>query len=759
MLDNDNNDFLDLDKYLTAKYLEYSIAVLKDRAIPYLSDGMKPVHRRVLYAMNEMRNFSTEKHKKSARIVGDVIGKYHPHGDQSVYDAMTKMIQDWYMRYPLIDGQGNFGSRDGDRQAAMRYTEARLTKFAEYLLLSEIDMGTTEFRNNYDNTMTEPVDLPAKLNMLLLNGTSGIAVGMATDIPAHNIREVTNATLACIKNRDISVDEIMNELKGPDFATGGHIIASEKEIKDIYSTGRGVIRVRAKWKVEELTKNQWQVVVYEFPPTTNAKKILENIDKVTNPQTKKDKNGKQAPLSPKVLAEKNYLLSLLSEVSDESDKEHSVRLVLHPKSYKQSPEEFMNSLIGRIGLEESVKINFTVVGLDGTPMTKDIKTILNEWIDFRFNVMTKRCQWKLNKIQDRIHIIQGRIIAFLNIDEVIEIIRESEEPKIELMNKFGLSETQAEDILEIRLRQLAKLEKIKLDKELETLQKEEKYLQGLLSSKVKMFNLMEKEIEEATVMFEDERRTLIKEDKIAIKSSADIIQDEPITVIYTTQGWITSRKGHEIDLSTVQLKTDDSILYTQEGRSIEQLVFLGSDGRGYSVKPSDIPSGKVGFVHINTLITTEPNVKLIDMLFANDKKVLLVSNNDGYGYLTNSINLISKNKAGKNFMTLPENDSVVFKPIVLKQDSKYVNIQSTDQRILTFDISELKELDKGKGFQLIKLADGQKIKNINVTDEKGFEIKAKNKIYFIDGDKLKEFISKRALRGKKIENNIELNVQ
>lgn len=756
MIENNNEDYLDINKYLRDKYLEYSIAVLKDRAIPYLSDGLKPVHRRILFAMKEMRNFSTEKHKKSARIVGDVIGKYHPHGDQSVYDAMARQAQPWNMRYPLVDGQGNFGSRDGDRQAAMRYTEARLTPIAEHILLQEIDMGTTKFINNYDNTITEPTDLPSRLNMLLLNGATGIAVGMSTDIPSHNIRELTSATLACMKNKDITVSEIIDHLNGPDYATGGQIIASNSEIKSIYETGRGVIRVRAKWKVEELAKNQWQVIVYEFSPTMNAKKILENIEKITNPPTQKDKNGKPKALSPKVIAEKNYLLSLLGSFGDESDKVDAIRLVLEPKSYKQNPEDFMNALISRIGLEESVKINLTTVGLNGTPKTKNIKEIIEEWISYRFQVMTKRTLWRINKVKSRLHTLEGRMIAFLNIDEVIKIIKDEDNPKTELINRFGLSEIQAEDILEIKLRQLANLEKVKIEKELDTLKKEEKQLQSLLDSKTKMFNLMEKEIEESTALFEDSRRTLIKEDKIAIKSSFDIVQDEPVTIIYTTQGWITSRKGFDIDLSSIQLKTNDTILFVQEGRSIEQLAFLGSDGRAYSVKPNDIPTGKVGFVHINTLITMENGGTIIDMLFANDKKMLLVSNNDGYGYLTNSMNLVSKNKAGKNFMTLPEENSIIFKPIVLNIDTKYVHIQSTGQRILSYDINEIKELEKGKGFQLIKLLDGEKVKHVRITDDKGFELRIKNKTYFIENEKLKEFIGKRASRGKKIENNTEL---
>lgn len=755
-MSSDDKDFLELREYLNSRYLEYSVAVAKDRAIPYLSDGLKPVHRRILFAMNEMRNFSTEPYKKSARLVGDVIGKYHPHGDTSVYDAMSRLSQPWNMRYPLVDGQGNFGSRDGDGPAAMRYTEARLTAFAERLLLDELNMGTSDWVKNYDNTIEEPANFPSKLNLLLLNGTSGIAVGLSTDIPAHNIRELTDATLAAIKNQNITNDEIMDILKGPDFATGGQIIASDEEIKKIYSIGRGVIRVRARWKIEEMARNQWQVVVNEFSPTMNAKKIVENIERVINPKTKNDTKGKPKALSQKVIAEKNFLTSVLAHFLDESDKSEAVRLVLTPKNFKQTPEEFMTSIIGMIGLEESVKVNLTTVGLNGSPKTKNIKEILHEWIDYRFNVMTRRCQWRLDKVQSRIHILEGRITAFLNIDEVIRIIREADEPKAELISKLNVSEIQAEDILEIKLRQLANLEKNKIEKEIDNLRKEEKSLQVLLGSKTKMFTLMEKEIQEVTALFEDNRRTLIKEDKVAFKSSNDIVQDEAITVIYTKQGWITSRKGHEVELDTVQLKTDDEIMYVEEGRSVEMVAFLGSDGRGYSVKPNEIPSGKVGFVHINTLISVPQSVSLINMIFANDNKKLLVSNNDGYGYLTSSMNLVSKNKAGKNFMSLPEDDSVVFQPVLLNETSALVSIQTTDLRILTFNLNELKELDKGKGFQLIKLADGQKIKKLVVTSIEGFELKVKNKTYLITADKLAEFMSKRGLRGKKIESNMEL---
>ena len=758
-MDLDNfEDWLDLKSYAEKMYLGYSVSVLKDRAIPYLSDGQKPVQRRILFAMKEMNISAKAPPKKSARVVGDVIGKYHPHGDSSVYEAMVRMSQVWNLRYPLVDGQGNFGSMDGDGAAAMRYTEARLTPFSEHVLLSELNLGTVNFIGNYDNTLTEPDKLPSRLNTLLLNGAMGIAVGMACDIPSHNIRSVTDATIATIKNPKISHEELMDIIKGPDLPNGGQIIDDQETINEIYEKGQGVLKVRAKWKVEKLARNQWQVVVYEMPPHTSARSVLEHIDRITNPPQQKDKNGKSKTLSAKVLQEKNFMNSILNKAVDESDRKNAVRLVLEPKSSKQNPEEFMNALLSRVGLEQSMKVNMTTVGLDGLPKLKGIKDIVSEWVGFRFDTMTKRTQFQLDKVQKRIHILEGRLLALEHIDKVIKIIRESEDPKIELMNKIGVTEVQAEDILEIRLRQLAKMEHVKVEKELLSLQKEEKRLLGLLSSKTKMFNLMVKEMEEDTAMFEDERRTLLKPEKPVVAKSSEAIVNEPITVILTKKGWITQRKGHGIETASIQLKNDDAIQKALEGKSVDLISLIANNGRAYSIKSTDIPSGKGGFAHLNSLINIEGNISIVDSCFADGRK-FLIFNNHGYGFVSNTSSLETKNKAGKHFMTLPKKESVIF-PIqfIDWEEDQIINILTNDDRLLSFyteELKEFKELDKGKGYQLIKLPKGVEIDDYSFSKDE-IKIQEKSKKKTIKGDELNEYLSKRALRGKKVKEGTKL---
>jgi len=755
---NNIDDWLDLKSYAEKMYLGYSVSVLKDRAIPYISDGQKPVQRRILFAMKELNITAKSAPKKSARVVGDVIGKYHPHGDSSVYEAMVRMSQVWNLRYPLVDGQGNFGSMDGDGAAAMRYTEARLTPFSEHVLLSELGLGTVNFIGNYDNTLTEPDKMPSRLNTLLLNGAMGIAVGMACDIPSHNIRSITDATIATIKNEKITHEEIMDIIKGPDLPNGGQIIDSQETINEIYEKGQGVLKVRAKWKVEKLARNQWQIVVYEMPPHTSARSVLEHIDRITNPPQNKDKSGKPRQLSVRVVQEKNFMNSILSKAIDESDRKNSVRLVLEPKSSKQDPEEFMASLLGRVGLEQSMKVNMTSVGLDGLPRLKGIKKLISEWIEFRFETMTNRTKFQLEKVQKRIHILEGRLLALVSIDKVIKIIRESEDPKLELMNKIGVSDLQAEDILEIRLRQLAKMEHVKIEKELLTLKKEEKRLLSLLNSKTKMLNLMMKEIEEDTVMFEDERRTLLKTEKATIAKSSEAIVNEPITVILTKKGWITQRKGHDIETESIQLKNDDFIHKILEGRSVDLVCLIASNGRSYSIKTTDIPSGKGGFTHLNSLINIEPNVDIVETSFS-DKGKFIIFNSGGYGFISSSKSLETKNRAGKHFMTLPKCNPIIFPLHFIEWErDQIMNILTTDDRLLSFyteDLKEFKELEKGKGYQLIKLPKNVEIADYSFSkDEIKFQEKNKKKI--LKGEEMKEYISKRALRGKKVKEGTKL---
>src|SRR5215469_10463819 len=538
--DAPNGDTLTLGHYAERAYLDYAVSVVKGRALPDVCDGQKPVQRRILFAMNEMGLGDNAKPVKSARVVGDVLGKYHPHGDQSAYDALVRLAQDFSMRYPLIDGQGNFGSRDGDGAAAMRYTEARLTPIAK-LLLDEIDMGTVDFMPNYDGSFQEPKTLPARLPMLLLNGASGIAVGLATEIPSHNLREVASAAVAMIRNPKLSHAEIMEKVPGPDFPGGGQIISSDAEIAAAYESGRGSLKVRARWKIEDLARGQWQLVVTELPPNTSGQKVLEEIEELTNPKLKLGKKT----LTPEQLQSKQTMLGLLDAVRDESGKDAPVRLVFEPKSSRIDQTEFVNSLLAHTSLESNAPLNLVMIGADGRPRQKGIGEILGEWIGFRFATVTRRTQHRLTKVDDRIHILEGRMIVFLNIDEVIRIIRESDEPKSALMNAFGLSERQAEDILDIRLRQLARLEKIKIEKELAELREEKAKLEELLANESSMKRLSVKEIEGDAKQYGDDRRTLIQQEKRA--SFEARVVDEPVTVVVSQKGWVRALKGHGLD--------------------------------------------------------------------------------------------------------------------------------------------------------------------------------------------------------------------
>lgn len=734
--------------YIKDNYLEYAIAVLKDRAIPYLSDGLKPVHRRVIYSMLKLRNYSNDKHKKSARVVGDVIGKYHPHGDTSVYDAMVRVSQWWSVRYPLVDGQGNMGSPDGDNPAAMRYTEVRLTKFAEELLLSELSEDVVDYKPNYDGVETEPVYLPARHNLALLNGATGIAVALSTDIPSHNIVELNEVTKMYIDNNDIDMKTMMEVLRGPDLAKGGHIIDSPETLLNMYETGHGGYRVRCKWRLEKLAKGDWRVIVYELPPNVTTLKVLEIVDGIMNP-----KGGKDGKIAPKDASERALLLNTMSVCRDYSDKSTPIQIILEPKSKKQDPEEFMNYLIPKLGLEERVKFNLTMVGLDGTPKQRNFKDIVADWVKSRFDLMTRRTISRLKIVNDRLEILNGRLLAFASIKQVIDIIQNSEDPKADLISMIGVNDRQAEDILDIRLRQLARLEGFKIEKEIDVLNKESKGLNLLLTSEKRMFTLMKKELDEFTAVFADDRRTLIEQADVILRNTSIESPSEEITVVLTKQGWITSRKGHDFDVDGIQMKIDDDILFIGRGNTIDNCCFFGSDGRAYSIRGSDIPDGKVGWVHLNTLIQTNGKVDMHCMVFPDNKTKMLFYNDDGFGYISNSNNLYSKNKAGKNFMTLPTELSKVQKPVDLGT-SKYVNIQTTDNRVLVYNLDEIKELDRGKGVQLVKLVDNYKIKSLTISEGESFNIKdAKGKVKSIKGDDYKSYVGKRARRGRVVDEN------
>ncbi|WP_321964358.1 DNA topoisomerase IV subunit A [Paraburkholderia sp. J7] len=700
--DAPNGDTLTLGHYAERAYLDYAVSVVKGRALPDVCDGQKPVQRRILFAMNEMGLGDNAKPVKSARVVGDVLGKYHPHGDQSAYDALVRLAQDFSMRYPLIDGQGNFGSRDGDGAAAMRYTEARLTPIAK-LLLDEIDMGTVDFMPNYDGSFQEPKTLPARLPMVLLNGASGIAVGLATEIPSHNLREVASAAVAMIRNPKLSHAEIMEKVPGPDFPGGGQIISSDAEIAAAYESGRGSLKVRARWKIEELARGQWQLVVTELPPNTSGQKVLEEIEELTNPKLKLGKKT----LTPEQLQSKQTMLALLDAVRDESGKDAPVRLVFEPKTSKIDQSEFVNSLLANTSLESNASLNLVMIGADGRPRQKGISEILGEWIGFRFATVTRRTQHRLTKVDDRIHILEGRMIVFLNIDEVIRIIRESDEPKSALMNAFGLSERQAEDILEIRLRQLARLEKIKIEKELAELREEKAKLEELLANDASMKRLIVKEIEADAKQYGDDRRTLIQQEKRA--SFEQRVVDEPVTVVVSQKGWVRALKGHGLDTQGFTFKAGDGLYAAFQCRTPDTLIAWGSNGRVYSVSIANLPGGRGDGVPVTSLIELEAGTHLLHYFAANAEQPLLLASSNGFGFIAKIGDMVSRVKAGKAFMTIDEGCAPLA-PMPMLPGALQVACLSSGGRLLVFGVDEMKTLSGGgRGVTLMQLDDKEKL--------------------------------------------------
>jgi topoisomerase-4 subunit A len=712
---------LNLATYAQRAYLEYALSVVKGRALPDVCDGLKPVQRRILYSMGRMglgfggsNGNAGAKPVKSARVVGDVLGRFHPHGDQSAYDALVRMAQDFSQRYPLVDGQGNFGSRDGDGAAAMRYTEARLAKIST-LLLDEIDQGTVEFQPNYDGSTEEPRLLPARLPFSLLNGASGIAVGLATEIPSHNLREVADACVAMVRNDTLSEAELLSLIPGPDYPGGGQIISSASEIADAYRTGRGSIKVRARWKIEDLARGQWQLVVTELPPGVSSQRVLEEIEELTNPKVKA---GKKA-LSQEQSQLKATILSVLDVVRDESNKDALVRLVFEPKSRAIEQQELINALLAHTSLETSCSINLTMVGLDGKPVQKSLHQMIREWIAFRASTIERRSRHRLGKVLDRIHILEGRQTVLLNIDEVIAIIRTSDEPKGALIQRFSLSDRQAEDILEIRLRQLARLEAIKIEQELQELRAEQGKLEEILASPAALRRLMVKEIEADAKQFADPRRTLIQAEKRAVAEVK--VVDEPVTVVVSEKGWVRVRHGHGHETSVFAFKAGDSLYGTFECRTVDTLLVFGSNGRVYSVSVSALPGGRGDGQPVTTLIELESGTQILYYFAGPVGANLLLSSSGGYGFIASVENMISRQKGGKAFLTLGQGESVCAPSLVLGAQTRvvapgtpsdwvapatHVACASTGGRILTFEISELKTMSNGgRGLMLIALED------------------------------------------------------
>jgi len=697
--------------YAQRAYLEYALSVVKGRALPDVCDGQKPVQRRILFSMSRMglgfggANGATgAKPVKSARVVGDVLGKYHPHGDQAAYDAMVRMAQDFSQRYPLIDGQGNFGSRDGDGAAAMRYTEARLARITT-LLLDELDEGTVDFVPNYDGSFEEPRQLPARLPFALLNGASGIAVGLATEIPSHNLREIADACVALIKTPKLSDEELFALITGPDYPGGGQIISSSAEIAAAYSSGRGSLKVRARWKIEELARGQWQLVVQELPPGVSTQRVLEEIEELTNP---KIKAGKKA-LGQEQVQLKQTVLAVLDVVRDESSKDAPVRLVFEPKTSKISQSELINTLLANTSLESSSPINLTVVGLDGKPTQKTLRQMLGEWIEFRQTTVQRRSRHRLDKVLDRIHILEGRQLVLLNIDEVIAIIRQSDEPKAALIERFKLSDRQAEDILEIRLRQLARLEAIKIEQELKNLREEQGRLEEILGSPAALRRLLVKEIEADAKQFADARRTLIQAEKKAVLEVK--VLDEPVTVVISDKGWVRARSGHGHDPAGFAFKAGDGLYGTFECRTVDTLLAFGSRGRIYSVPVSSLPGARGDGQPLTTMIDLESGTQLVHYFAGPSNAALLLSASGGYGFLATVENMTSRLKAGKAFISCGEGETIC-KPSHAAFNSgatpmvpaTHVACASTGGRILTFEIAELKmQAAGGRGLMLIDL--------------------------------------------------------
>ena len=692
-------EFLSLGVYAERAYLDYAISVVKGRALPEVADGQKPVQRRILFAMNEMGLRADAKPVKSARVVGDVLGKFHPHGDQSAYDALVRLAQDFSLRYPLIDGQGNFGSRDGDGAAAMRYTEARLTKIAS-LLLAEIDEGTIDFVPNYDGSFKEPKLLPARLPFVLLNGASGIAVGMATEIPSHNLREVASAAVALMKSPKTSLIDLLKHIPGPDFPGGGQIISPASEIAQIYEGGRGSVKVRARWSIEELARGQWQVVVNELPPATSAQRVLQEIEELTNPKVKLGKKS----LTTEQNNLKQTILNVLDSVRDESSREAPVRLVFEPKSKNVEPNEFITLLLAHTSLESNASVNLVMIGNDGRPRQKGLKEILSEWIEFRIETVTRRTKHRLGKVKDRMHILEGRKIVFLNIDKVIKLIRNSDEPKPDLMKAFKLTERQAEDILEIRLRQLARLEGIKIEQELKELKGQKAELDELLSNESALRKHIIKEIESDAKEFGDARRTLMKEDERAVAEVKVI--DEPVTVIVSQKGWVRVRQGHEHDAQQFTFKAGDALYDTFECRTVDQMLGFGSDGRVYTVAVSELPGARGDGTPLTSYVNLAVGSQMVAYYAGHADDLVLISTKGGNGFLANVADMITRNKAGKSFVGLDKKTAgdAPLGAAKVSEGMRQVACLSENGRLLVFPLDELKRLPTGgKGVILMGL--------------------------------------------------------
>ncbi|ANS86344.1 DNA topoisomerase 4 subunit [Vibrio scophthalmi] len=673
----DGVEQLPMRKFTEDAYLNYSMYVIMDRALPYIGDGLKPVQRRIIYAMSELGLSASAKYKKSARTVGDVLGKYHPHGDFACYEAMVLMAQPFSYRYPLVDGQGNWGAPDDPKSfAAMRYTEAKLSKFAE-VLLGELGQGTVEWQPNFDGTMKEPQMLPARLPHILLNGVTGIAVGMATDIPPHNVREVVDATIHMIDNPKAELSDVMQFVKGPDYPTEAEITSPKAEIEKIYRTGRGSIKMRAVWH-----KEGSDIVITALPHQTSGAKLLEQI-------------------ANQMRAKK---LPMVDDLRDESDHENPTRIVIVPRSNRIDCDQLMNHLFASTDLEKSFRVNLNMIGLDNRPQVKGLVQILSEWIEFRRDTVTRRLQYRLDKVMARLHILEGLLVAYLNLDEVIEIIRTEDEPKAVLMARFGVSDIQADAILDIKLRNLAKLEEMKIRGEQDELEKEREKLEQLLGSERRLNTLLKKEIKADAEKYGDDRRSpLIERAEAKAMTERDLVPSEPITVVLSEKGWIRHAKGHDVDGESLSYKSGDQYLAHARGKSNQQAVFLGSDGRSYSLESHSLPSARSQGEPITGRLNVAPGTSIRQVVMGEDEQLWLIGSDAGYGFVCKGADLLSKNRSGKALVSLPQNSQVIVPQTISDLENDEILAITNQGRMLLFPIKELPQLGKGKGNKIINI--------------------------------------------------------
>lgn len=664
-------------EYTEKAYLDYSMYVILDRALPHIGDGLKPVQRRIIFAMSELALKAGAKHKKSARTVGDVIGKYHPHGDGAAYEAMVLMAQNFSFRYPLVDGQGNWGSPDDPKSfAAMRYTESRLTKFAE-ALLGELGQGTTDWQPNFDGTMEEPLVLPAQVPHVLLNGVTGIAVGMATDVPPHNVREVINACVHLLEHPKAGLEDVMQYIQGPDYPTDAEIISPRQDLLQMYSTGRGSVKMRAVYMVEN-----GDIIITALPHQVSGAKVLEQI--AAQMQAKK--------------------LPMVADLRDESDHENPTRLLIEPRSNRVDVEELMSHLFASTDLEKSYRVNLNLIGIDGRPAVKNLVGILNEWLVFRTQTTRRRLDYRLEKINTRLHLLEGRMIAFLNLDEVIRIIREEENPKQQLIARFGLTDIQAEYILETRLRQLARLEEMQIRGEQDELAAEKKSLELILSSEARLKTLVKKELLAAGEEYGDDRRSpIVAREESKALTEMDLIGSEPVTVVMSAKGWIRAAKGHDIDPVSLSYKSGDEFMFAIKGKSSQSVVILDSTGRSYAVPAHNLPSARGQGEPLTGKVTAPSGAEFIGGMMGNDEQLYLLASDAGYGFFAKLGDLISKNKAGKAAINVPDGAKVLAPQMAVNMDSAFIAAVSNEGRMVVFPAKELPVLGKGKGNQMITI--------------------------------------------------------